>query len=160
LLHTHATCLPGLLTLNTALFHEAAITCHLLLLCSTRCNCALFVPQFEWYDTMTSTILDNVTFENYRYFSYPVEPDNWWYRHTPLAFRMLSHSDTFKPGGCVAGACMLTCWDNESNRKNKDRGYFDMLCNNVMQWYATVICNVMQQCCMRQCLAVGQAVQS
>lgn len=53
---------------------------------------------FEWYDTMTSTLLSNVTFENYKYKQYTDNPDNWWYWQTPSAFRMLSHSDQYKPG--------------------------------------------------------------
>lgn len=53
---------------------------------------------FEWYDTMTSTILSNITFDNYKYKPYSTDPSNWWYYQTPFAFRMLSVSDQFKPG--------------------------------------------------------------
>lgn len=53
---------------------------------------------FEWYDTMTTTILSNVTFEGYKYKQYATNPSDWWYSQTPHAFRMLSHSDQFKPG--------------------------------------------------------------
>lgn len=78
---------------------------------------------FEFYDTMTSSLLSGVTFENYRYRygrehalgcefvaqqvtppytmccrQYTTNPGDWWYNQTPHAFRMLSHSDQFKPG--------------------------------------------------------------
>ena len=53
---------------------------------------------FEWYDTTTTTILSNVTFENYKYKQYTADKNDWWYPQTPHAFRMLSHSDQFKPG--------------------------------------------------------------
>jgi glucan biosynthesis protein len=55
---------------------------------------------FEWYDTTTTTILSNITFENYKYIQYTSDPSDWWYSQTPHAFRMLSHSDQFKPGEC------------------------------------------------------------
>ena len=54
---------------------------------------------------MTTTILSNVTFENYKYKQYTTNPSDWWYWQTPHAFRMLSHSDQFKPGGfCLRAA--------------------------------------------------------
>lgn len=62
------------------------------------------LPQgFEWYDTMTTTLLSNVTFEGYRRGSpYTDSPGNYWEAQAPSAFRMLSHSDQFKPGGTTA----------------------------------------------------------
>jgi hypothetical protein len=54
---------------------------------------------FEWYDTTTTTILSNITFENYKYIQYTTNPTDWWFLQSPSAFRMLSHSDQFKPGG-------------------------------------------------------------
>lgn len=47
---------------------------------------------------MTSSMLSNVTFENYKYRQFTTNPSDWWYWQTPHAFRMLSHSDQFKPG--------------------------------------------------------------
>lgn len=62
----------------------------------TRC----LLQGFEWYDTGTSTLLSNVTFEGYRRGSpYTDDPTNWWFQQAPSAFRMLSASDQFKPGG-------------------------------------------------------------
>jgi hypothetical protein len=43
-----------------------------------------------------------VTFENYKYKQYTTDPAAWWYLNTPHAFRMLSHSDQFKPGAQAA----------------------------------------------------------
>ena len=47
---------------------------------------------------MTSSMLSNVTFENYQFQRWVTDPNDWWYWQTPHAFRMLSHSDQFKPG--------------------------------------------------------------
>jgi hypothetical protein len=58
----------------------------------------LLLQGFEWYDTVTTTILSNVTFENYKYRQFTTNPADWWYWQTPHAFRMLSHSDQYKPG--------------------------------------------------------------
>ncbi|WIA35607.1 hypothetical protein OEZ86_004028 [Tetradesmus obliquus] len=80
------------------------------------------IKGFEWYDTTTTTILSNITFENYKYIKYVDDPEDWWYWQTPHAFRMLSHSDQFKPdktmmvtkgiscincdmGSCSGGSC-------------------------------------------------------
>jgi hypothetical protein len=77
----------------------------------------LHVQGFEFYDTMTTTILSNVTFENYKYKQYSSNPADWWYWQTPHAFRMLSHSDQFKPGEPHPGytlrqpcAIVAQCW--------------------------------------------------
>lgn len=56
------------------------------------------IKGFEWYDTFTSTILSNVTFKGYKHFDFPAGAGAWWRSQTPSAFRMLSHSDLFKPG--------------------------------------------------------------
>ena len=58
---------------------------------------------FEWYDTFTSTLLSNITFENYKYRQYVTDPNDFWYWNTPHVFRMLSHSDMFKPGKISTG---------------------------------------------------------
>lgn len=65
---------------------------------------------FEWYDTTTTTILSNVTFENYKYKQFTTDPNDWWYLQTPHAFRMLSHSDQFKPGGRGFTRCTVLVW--------------------------------------------------
>lgn len=60
------------------------------------------IKGFEFYDVFTSTILSNATFKDYKYFAYP-PPSQWdsdpyyWANNTVSAFRMLSHSDQFKP---------------------------------------------------------------
>lgn len=46
-------------------------------------------------------MISNLTLENYKYKQYSTNPADWWYWQTPYAFRMLSHSDQFKPGGFV-----------------------------------------------------------
>ena len=61
-------------------------------------TCVCCCQGFEWYDTHTSTMISNVTFDNYRYRSYSSDPSDWWFWQTPHAIRMLSHSDQFKPG--------------------------------------------------------------
>lgn len=129
----------------------------------------LRLQGFEWYDTVTTTILSNgecvlamsphhspamrrdteqqwycqgltqvvpvnvmppsrrptynlyrlcfaVTFENYKYKQYTSKPADWWNSQTPHAFRMLSHSDQFKPGAHATQhrqtdtrACLCVC---------------------------------------------------
>jgi hypothetical protein len=53
---------------------------------------------FEWYDTTTSTLLSNVTFENYQLVRYVSDMSDYWWWSTPHVFRMLAISDQFKPG--------------------------------------------------------------
>jgi hypothetical protein len=70
-----------------------------------HCRAACCTAGFEWYDTTTTTILSNITFENYKYIKYVDDKEDWWYWQTPSAFRMLSHSDQFKPGGWCIHSC-------------------------------------------------------
>eukprot|EP00775_Hariotina_reticulata_P009208 gene9208-9375_t len=97
------------------------------------------IKGFEFYDTMTSTLLSNVVFDNYKYRPYPVAPGNWWYLNTPFAVRMLSHSDQFKPDktmmvskgiqctNCDFGTCTATSsanwWCDGSAFFRVDRAY-------------------------------------
>lgn len=63
-----------------------------------RICCRLHCLLLHRYDTMTSSLLSNVTFENYKFVRYVTNSTDWWYWQTPYAFRMLSHSDQYKPG--------------------------------------------------------------
>ena len=49
---------------------------------------------FQLYDTGTQTILDDITFANWKY-----RPELGWYR--PAALHSMTHSDQFKPEGMV-----------------------------------------------------------
>lgn len=78
---------------------------HMKACCLYTHMCVLITLQgIQWYDTMVSTILSNVTFENYKYRQYTTNKASWWYWNTPHAFRMMSFSDQFKPGEVLLAA--------------------------------------------------------
>jgi len=52
------------------------------------CCSVLLHGRFEFYDTFVAQILDNVTFEGYKYTQYnPDDPDDWWNHQSPHAIR-------------------------------------------------------------------------
>jgi hypothetical protein len=94
---THDAALPPHLTQSRGV-HSPRHACHS---CSAQLvtatlPCAHTPQGFEFYDTMTSSLLSNITFDNYRFRQFTTNPADWWYLQGPSAFRMLSHSDQFK----------------------------------------------------------------
>jgi hypothetical protein len=44
--------------------------------------------RFEFYETGVAQILDNVTFDGYRYMQFnPEDPDDWWNQQYPHAIK-------------------------------------------------------------------------
>ncbi|KAF6266444.1 hypothetical protein COO60DRAFT_1669869 [Scenedesmus sp. NREL 46B-D3] len=74
------------------------------------------IKGFEWYDTTTTTILSNITFDNYKHIKYTDDPEDWWSWQTPSAFRMLSHSDQFKPDKTMMVTKGITCSNCDMGR--------------------------------------------
>eukprot|EP00775_Hariotina_reticulata_P004484 gene4484-4738_t len=66
----------------------------------------------EFYDMLTAQMLDNVTFDNYKYLEYPTSTDptdTFWGSNTPHAIRFLGGSDKYKPMYNQIATRMVRC---------------------------------------------------